>query len=284
MKCLLPLALFPLASALLPACAAHYSLTEFDAVARRGAARTIVLEEGLSLYSPYDAPRTRLFLLVVQQERDEVFALFGVTRARPLVVELHLDESLGRQPDGTLALVPAGRVSGQATIDHVVIEVDPQHVLDLGDGRELKGGADPSMYADTLRHELTHVALYMLGLELDDWLDEGVAHLVGLVPIEEGRLDLEPARGLLRAVAALPRDRRDLEALLAWRQGSPTTDVDVEMRRLALSLVLFALEREGAPDLRTGVLRLAQRDRRELLALEDEWSRWLAGFGRASAP
>lgn len=272
------------AASVLPACTVHYSLVEFDAAARRGAARTIVLEDGLSLYSPYGAERTRLFLLVVKEQRDEVFALFGVTRERPLLVELRLNESLGRRPDGTLSLVPDERVSGRATIDHVSVEVDPQHVLELGEGRELTGGADPSMYAGTLRHELAHVALGMLGLELDGWRAEGLAHAVELVPIEPGRLDLGPVRGLLVEIAALPREQRDVQALLAWRQGSRTTDADVSMRRLALALVLFLLERDGAPDLRTGVQQLMERDGRDLVALEEEWSRWLDGFGHSSAP
>jgi len=82
-------------SVLLGACATSPSASEFDARVRESGAQTIVLGEKLSLYSPYDLVRTRLYLELIEKQRDEVFALFGVENERPLVIELHPNESLG---------------------------------------------------------------------------------------------------------------------------------------------------------------------------------------------
>lgn len=275
--------LAPLVSVLVGSCATGPSMNELDARVRESGAKTIVLGERLSLYSPYDLIRTRQYLELIEKQREEVFALFGVENERPLVVQLHPNESLGVQfsVEGdrigvkSISEVTDERVNGQATIDLVIVEVDPIQVLHLGDGRALPGAFEASMYADTIRHELTHVATTLLGSSLNNWLSEGVAHAVELIPIENGRFGLDPVPEVLSETAKLPHESRSLEALLDWRQGFPVTSEDVSARRLALSLVLFALERDGAPTLREGVLRLATRDRREFLALAAEWSAWL---------
>lgn len=271
----------------LAACATTFSLEEFDALARTSGARTIVLTEDLSLYSPYDPLRTRAFLELIRAQRAEVFALFGVAKERPLVVQLHPNPGLGvelsvqgdRITVESVSEVANERINGQATIDLVIIEVDPERVLQLPDGRSIPGAFEPSMYADTIRHELTHVATRLLGIERSDWLSEGIAHAVGATTIEGGRFELAPVAAILGEAARLPHDPRAMAALLEWRQGFPVNDTDVSARRLAMSLVLFALERDG-PDLRAGLLRLAALDRRELLALHSEWSAWLARFGQ----
>jgi hypothetical protein len=271
---------------LLGACAASPSASEFDARVRESGAQTIVLGEKLSLYSPYDLVRTRLYLELIEKQRAEVFALFGVENERPLVLQLHPNESLGSDlsvADGRIRVEQIsentdGQINGGTWTDLVIIEVDPIRVLRFADGRTLPGASDPSNHEDTIRHELTHVATNLLGLSLNPWLSEGIAHAVELIPIENGRFDLDPVPEVLREVQQLAHDARALEALLDWQQGFPATDADISARRLALSLVLFALERGGASSLREGVLRLGARERQEFLALGPEWSAWLDGL------
>lgn len=278
-----PCWLAPVLPLVLAACRTTLTLVEFDDLARTNAARTIVLEPDISLYSPYDLVRTRAYLEVLRAQRDEVFALFGVARERPLVVQLRPNPSLGVElslQDGGVRVdgfsdVTSERIGGQATLDLVIIEVDPERVLELPDGRSLPGAFEPSMYADTIRHELTHVATWLLGIKRSDWLSEGIAHAVDSIPLENGRFDLDPVPETLRETARLPHDAQALERMLAWRQGFPVTDADVTARRLATSLVVFVLERDGSPDLRQGLLGLSAMDRPAILALHSEWSAWL---------
>src|SRR5688572_11029444 len=81
--------------ALLGACTRHYTLREFDAIARTAPARTIVLEPRFSLYSPYDVIATREYVPLIAAQQAEVFALFGVTEETPLPILLQPNEGLG---------------------------------------------------------------------------------------------------------------------------------------------------------------------------------------------
>jgi hypothetical protein len=76
-------------------CTLQYSLGELDALARTFPARTIVLEHGFSLYSPYDVNTTPPYVDMIEEEKAQVFLLFGVQSPTPLAVHLREDEALG---------------------------------------------------------------------------------------------------------------------------------------------------------------------------------------------
>lgn len=279
-------ALLPSLVAGLAACAAPLTLDRIDRMARATDARTILLEEDLTLYSPYEAGQTRAFLSELRAQRDEVFALFDVTEDEPLQVWLRPNEGLSLDftvEDDRLLVsrasrVPEDGVLGRAVGTSVVIEVDPPGRLTLPDGRVVESAPGPGMFTDTIRHELTHVATTRIGVEGADWLREGIAHAVEWLPVENGRFRLDPPPAALRGAAELPSDRGAFEHLLAWRQSIPPDDTDVLVRRQALALVVYALEQQQAPSLREGLLRVAALDAVALRGLRPGWSEWLASL------
>jgi hypothetical protein len=159
----------------------------------------------------------------------------------------------------------------------MVIEVAARKVMTLADGSPLVNLLGATMYKDTIRHELTHLATNLLGLRGDDWLREGIAHAVEWIPIEDGRFDLDPVPESLHKAASL-REHGDLARILAWKQSFPPIERDRLARALAHSLVIFLIEREGAPSLREGLLRVAAYPPARIHAQEADWSTWLDGL------
>jgi hypothetical protein len=276
----LVLACLPLA-----ACVASLTVPELDALARQVEARTIVLESDVSIYSPYDLVSTREYLELVRAERDEVFALLDVPLGEPIVVWLRPDD--GVTTDFTIvgdsvrvnsiSISPRDHILGQADGVLVQIRVGLPTELRLEDGRVLSSALGPSMYAETVRHELTHVALMRLGVSGPGWLSEGFAHAVEWIPVVDGRFSTDGDQPHLRAAAALPADARSLDALLDWRQTLPVRPEDGFARYLALALVVFVCETEHLT-VRAGLRRLAALERAEIRALEPALWAWLARF------
>jgi hypothetical protein len=277
------------AGAGLAACASALSLPELDALARQVEARTIVLEEDVSIYSPYDLATTREYLDLVRAERDLVFALLDVPAGEPIVVWLRPDDGVkadfsvggGGMRVNSISISPRDHILGQADGEQVQIRVGLPTELVLEDGSTFFGSLGASMYAETVRHELTHVAITRLGLSVPSWLSEGFAHAVEWIPIEAGRF--APARGQsqLRAAAALPAETRSLDALLAWRQTLPVRlKEDSAARHLALAFVVFVCETQDLT-VRAGLLRLAELEPDEVRDLEDAWSAWLARYAES---
>lgn len=282
--CLASRALLPSLVACLAACAAPPTLERIDRMARSTSARTILLEDDLTLYSPYEMTLTRGFLTEIRAQKDEVFALFAVTDDLPLQVWLRPNEDLSldftveddRLRVVRLSRVPKDGVLGRAVGQSVVIEVDPQRRVDLPDGRQIESGPGAGMFTNTIRHELTHVATTRIGIEGADWLREGIAHAVEWIPVEGGNFRLDPVPKALLGAAELPSDPASFEHLLAWRQSIPPVDADFRLRRQALALVVYALEQQHAPSLREGLLRVAALDAVALRGLRPGWSEWLA--------
>jgi len=271
-----------LATTLLGACSA-LSLPEFDHLARTTGARTILLEQGLSLYSPFDARNTRQYLDLLVAQRDEVFSMFELEHGPVLVVRLRPDESmsLGVEAQGQtlsvqeLDLEPDDGVLGSAGQDVATITVPAPRRLRLEDGREIEIFAAPSLFTETIRHELAHVASARLGLGREGWLREGLAHAVESVPFTGGRFVLEDGSRPFRLVSGAPRDPAALEAMLAWNQSYPPTDEDRRMRQIAFSFTVFAVEVQGAASLRAALAGVDALDAGEILALQPRWSAWL---------
>lgn len=274
------------------ACASSLELQDLDRLARATEARTVLLEEDLSLYSPYDLVGTRGHLEQIRAQRAEVFELFGLEPGAPLLVWLRPDPGmrLEMSVEGNelriegLHFEPADKIFGRAAGNEIILQVDPLQVLQLEDGRALSGNLDPRMYRSTLRHELTHIAMERLDVRGGSWLSEGLAHVVERIPIAEGRLRLEQATQALREAAAVPRELRSVEQLLAWEHAYPPTDLDRVARQLSFSFVAFALERQAAPTFSARVQLLARAAPASLRALEPEWSAWLDLFAPERAP
>src|SRR5262245_16333515 len=72
----------------------HYSLQYSDRLARTSEARTIVLDEKLSLYSPDEPFEAQQFMALLRKQRSEVFELFDVDNEEPIVVQLHPNEGI----------------------------------------------------------------------------------------------------------------------------------------------------------------------------------------------
>jgi hypothetical protein len=274
------------AGAGLAACASALSLPELDALARQVEARTIVLEEDVSIYSPYDLAATREYLDLVRAERDLVFALLDVPPGEPIVVWLRPDDGVKAEVsmvgDGMLvdsvSISPRDHILGQADGVQVQIRVGLPTRIALADGSTVSAYLQASMYADTVRHELTHVAITRLGLSIPSWLSEGFAHAVEWIPVEAGRFAPTRGQSQLRAAAALPAETRSLDALLAWRQTLPVRlKEDSAARHLALAFVVFVCETQDLT-VRAGLLHLAELEPDEVRGLQDAWSAWLARY------
>ena len=275
----------------LAGCLVSYELPEFDKLARTSNYRTILLEADYSMYSPFGGNATRDYALLVERHRAELLELFGVEAAAPTLVELRPTDGIGvdfeAEGNGIRVLAasrePHDGVLGWAPGNHVVIAVDAPQKVRLADGREIEGAWNASTFESTIRHELAHVAVFLSGVEEGGWLHEGMAHAVQWLPLEDGRFRLEPQPEQLAWASASPREARSLEWLVAWRQSYPPTESDVAARLLAFSLVAFWFEREGSPSVRDGFPRLAALGRKQIMALEPEWSAWLDALAAAPA-
>ena len=271
---------------LLSSCTTHYSLRVLDDVARTSGARTIVLQEKLSIYSPEETFYAQDYVTLIEKQRQEVLGLFGVDNESPIIVQLRQNEGMGMDATiegntirfNRLRMSPDGGILGSARKDVIVVEVAPRTVLKLADGSPFVGVLGASMYKDTIRHELAHVATNLLGVRGGDWLREGIAHAVEWIPIEDGRFVLDPVPESLRGAAGFPRGPGVLDELLAWTQSFPPADRDPSVRLLAHTLVVYLIEREGAPSLRDGLLRVAAYPPARIRAVEADWMTWLDGL------
>jgi len=276
--------------AALAGCAAP-GIEEIDALARSTGARTILIEEDVSLYSPYDPVRSRLFLDEIRAQRAAVFGLFGLPPGEPVVACLVLNAGLF--VDATLegdqlrvqrfSMEPVDGVLGRARHDQFSLEVDKPQALRRPDGVEVQGFLDVGMYTDTIRHELTHIATTRLGVRGAPWLREGIAHAVEWVPIRAESLDLDPLPEVLRFARDLPHGPADFEALLAWQQSFPPTEHDTDARLLAISFLTFLLTREPELPLREAFARVAALDAAALRARYPAWCAWLEALPAPAA-
>jgi hypothetical protein len=262
----------------------HFELARIDELSRSTGARTVLLEEDLSLYSPYELVPTREHLAQIRAQRDAVFGLFDLEQGEPLLVWLRPDEgikaSFSVEGDSLrfegFARDPADDILGRAVGSTLIVQVDPPQLLKLGDGRSITSSFGASQYEDTIRHELTHVAAARLGVAGGTWLSEGLAHAVEWIPIDgDSLLRPDPPPERLCLAAALPKDRRSVARLLAWKHAYPPTDEDREARLLSFSFVAFALERQPAATFRERLLLLCHTEPATLRSLEAEWSAWL---------
>ncbi len=276
-----------LSIAALGSCRSQASLGQLDPIGRPTEARTVLHEDGITLYSPYELEPTRDFFALIQAERDAVFGLFHAQKNPPVLVVLELDEGMGIELTGQAAerrvqgisLAPEGGRVGYSGEDMVVIRVAPLRDLPAPEGGSIQGMLAPETYRQTIRHELAHIISSRSSALRTDWLSEGIAHLVEWSAIEEGRPVLDPAPERLRALGGVPRDERPLRKMLGWKEGSGrATRADLEARLLAFSFVAFFLEAERAGSLREGIVRLESLRDEDVLDLEPEWSSWLEGL------
>lgn len=274
---------------LLASCATRLTQREFDDLARTLESRTVVFERALTLYSPYDPRTTHGYLDVIEAERASLFALFEVESAEPILVWLQPSADMGLDATlegGQLRLrgissSPADGILGHALGETIVVRVAPEQILAASDGRTLRTTPDPTTHRSTIRHELAHVATNLLGVSRRCWLTEGLAHAVQWIPIEDGRFQLDPMPESLQQAASLAPDARTFDEMLAWEQGFPPTDLDRRMRLLALSFVVFAVDRQQAPSLRERVLSVAALDDAGVRSLQAGWAAWLGSFAAA---
>jgi hypothetical protein len=278
----LRLLLLVLAGAL-GSCAAEISLRDLDDLARSTGSRTVLLEDDVSLYSPYDGGYTRALLSKVQAQRADVFALFGVHTDEPTFVWFRENPDLGvdvelegdRLRVRSVSTPSRGDVLGRSQGNAMIVEVAPPNTLTLADGRTVTGVLELPDLDGTIRHELAHVASTLLGVRGRTWIREGIAHAVEWIPIEDGHFRLDPPPGPLLDAAAVPRERRSVDALLRWEHGDPPTERDLVLRQLALSLVVFAAERQDSPSFGERLLLVDALRVSELRALQPAWSAWL---------
>jgi hypothetical protein len=209
-----------------------------------------------------------------------------VASATPVLVQLRPNEGLAvdSQSLGNGVVVsrvrdePEGGLLGHASENALVIEVAPPALLRFDDEHVATQVPAASNYRDTIRHELAHVASNLMGLPRSDWLREGLAHAVEWIPVEDGRLDLDPVPDVLRRAAAYVRRRGEIAPLLDWKQSIPPVDADNVMRATAFTLVTFLIERERPASVREALERIAALEPDRIRGLEGEWSAWLEGL------
>ncbi len=273
----------------LSACRSAPTLQEIDQPARRTQAQTIVLSEKLSVYSPYEWFATKDFTELIESELDSVFELFEIEPEVPVLIWLRPHEEMGldltvepgRFSNEGVSLAPESGILGFAVEREVVVHVPPVQYVIAADGRRIPGTLAASMFQDTIRHELAHVASLRTGLRCAPWLCEGIAHLVEWVPMEQGSPVLDPVPEELELAASIPAQLRSIDRMLAWHQDMQQgTNEDRLMRVQALSFVTFFLQKERAPTFREGIERLAAVEDDQVRELEPEWSGWLDGLPR----
>ncbi|MEW6741228.1 MAG: hypothetical protein AB1486_00590 [Planctomycetota bacterium] len=260
--CLVPLL------TLLDGCTIAVSFPEFDRLNRSVGIRTLVVEPEFSLYSPYPTDTTGAFARVVDEELSVVAATFGVVIDEPVIVRLVARPASTRQ-------IPMGEATGTlAGWAHATREV----VIYVEPSAEVLGPVRMAAHERrVIRHELAHSCLHRLIPDPPQWLDEGVAEEIESRWLVNGRLRAAALpEGLLQA-RAMERSDRSLTALLAWRGGS---EPDPTLRPLAHALVRFLLEHSQAEDFAASLRAMAAIPARNLLALEDEWQRWIDDLNR----
>ena len=268
------------------------SLTRIEDTLRGEEVRTLVLEEGFSFYSPYDARRTAQLARMIAANQRAVGRHFEVGFDRPLRVVAKPLEMEGVEIEALGGLI---RVSGSPT---------PPTLHDIG-GYATRSGGTPTVvffvakdtrtpregavelttaflfdYSGTVRHELAHLHAARAGLEGPDWFDEAIALEVELSDLTAGEL-VSPATPATLPVAAEACRRFGLADLLDWKEDGDAIargeqEPFVEGRPLAHSYLRFLLRHLDAAPGVTAYRRIREMDRGEHLALEESWRRWLA--------
>lgn len=265
------------------ACAATVEIEELDSLIRSSEARTILLEPGFSLYSPFAHVPTRDYLALVEEERGLVARLFGPGSLDGVVVWLVPVEGL--QPGVTIEddairfgprSAPAPRVLGISGGRTVVVRVEPPSTLEISDGRRIEGNWAAETYREVLRHELAHVAAHAAGIDGETWLDEGLAHAVELARVEGGELVVDARAAPIAGAADVPRGQRALAPVLDYAEDLATIERGGELahphgRQLATSFFVHLLARRGEGSFAEKARAIAQMSRAELLAEEGEW-------------
>jgi len=288
------LALLALAS-----CATSITVPQLDVLNRSLEARTVLLEEGFSLYSPFDAEGTASYAKLIAEEIKRVAAALEAPAGKPVVAQLvavvggpgHTWRSEGGKLSGSgpIRLPPLHGLRGAADEEDFVVWVAPtMHFVTGPDGPEIRWRVREEMDRDTIRHEIAHVFLRRLGVRDKLWLTEGVAEEIESMVPEGANLrrqplpagieippDLVEREGLVRRVLALAQD--------ADKIAAGETPPDLEGRLLARALVRFALERR--PGSCAEVVRwLDARRASEILALEEEFRAWLRSLPPPAPP
>ncbi len=261
----------------LSACASHAPTrpAEIEAYLQKHSV-TVVRDELLTLYSPYDADVTREYELVLHDEARRASELFGQNGAPPVRIYLiAVADDDPRQLDEPLRPGVLGSTKATAVgADFAVVYVPRETSTDKA--RLLAG-----MNSDTLRHELAHLGSQRAGVVRGEerWFHEGLAQEVAAGDADGVRLDLELfPRALLdaRRMAATGA----IDELLTWRAGDALAS-ETSVRRYALSHALFRFlfERANGADGASFVERtreLCALDASALRALEPEWLAWLS--------
>jgi hypothetical protein len=274
--------------ALAAGCGTTSSLRDVDRLSRSTGSRTIVLEPGYSLYSPYSMVSTLGYRNVLDHEVALILGLFELELQSPVPVFLKPVE--GMRPRISIendvfhveavSKHPLHGVEGVTGRGVIVVYVEPPFESTAPDGRKLEGTWSPDEYRGTLRHELVHYCASLAGLEGDLWFDEGLAHAVELGATHRGeRPEVQTHAGTRRAAGRVPAADRRLARVLAAgedvlriREGLEA--VDPHARLLASAFVYFALE-QGEGSFLERVQRLHRLSHEELLALEPAWQAWL---------
>ncbi|MCP3920317.1 MAG: hypothetical protein GY711_32730 [bacterium] len=281
----------PLALALLPACRS-ISVEQFAAAARNSGVRCVAVEPDMTVVSPYAPGRTAEYVDLFRDSADAIFTAFGV-EGTDLSVYLEpvdmpgfrIDESGDhfelegvQRPahNGVVGLAGERRGSDGHVI---VLYVPKDQAVRTADGREIRGTFRFDQ-GSTVRHELTHIAANLAGLEGPTWFDEGIAIEISSMRVEGGVL--LPGRGDSLSLAAARRIHAEhsLEELLAWQERGDRLhrgdeDVFRAGRPLAHALMLFLLQRVQGDTLLESLRTIHSMSAAELLGLEDDWHRWL---------
>jgi hypothetical protein len=271
-------------------CVGSVDVEELDSQQRSLDARTVVLEPGFTLWSPFTLAQTKEWVALVDEELTASRALFAVSsEQRTLVV---LVPTAGFGPNMELvgdshvltapARHPLNGLNALATRYRVILYVTPDRELPADDARLVTAHRSAGNYRPTLRHELAHVNAFAVGLIGEDWFSEGVAHWIESFELEQGVLvDRGPRARELQAARALPVESLSVARLLAWREecsrvASGAEPVDEVSRTVCGLFMRFLVERGPQGSLVERLRAVDGQTRGELEALDAEWRAWLA--------
>lgn len=278
---------------LLPGCAVSMSMEDLSHSLRRAEVRTLAVEPGFTLVSPYDSARTADFARQIRCNLEAISRVMKVEFPREVTAYLEpldVEDVEDGFADAELRIqgpwLPptkhgvrgaAGKaVHGDGFIIVIYVPRDREDRLPSG---RIVTGSFRFDHEPVIRHEIAHLCASLAGLTGPTWFDEALAQDIQYMELEDGRFHRRAYPATL-AYAQLIHHEFRLEAVLDWEEqgeliAQGQAAVFDEGRPLAHSFLWFMLQRTPGDRLVDRYRNIHSLDRAELLALEDEWHRWL---------
>lgn len=261
------------------ACQAPHPIIQIDDALRGMKARTVLVAEGLTLYSPYDVELSRQLLVICLDELDLTQRIIGSAPSRTIPFVMIPGESLPGFPSDS-GIFHEGLAGSASPEGFASVHVPSP-------GGPLAATITTSCRS-RVRHELAHVCFYALDVPRPRWFSEAVATEVELALTDEnGTWRVHPVPDSLLSVLSRATPPT-VDELLDWsgKRGDPRDE-----RRLydaAWSFFRYfnlSSSAAGSTDvpLHAAIEHIATLDAEILKALQPGWQHWLENFDVVAA-